>query len=599
MAGEWKPTIPVGRVIGASAVLTVVCGLAASVGVWLFVVAFNRYSNAVDARSDAAVTGGAIASFWHERQAMDQYIRAPSPDVLAAVDAQSALFTQQLSAPHFSDTAQEASDVAAALAAQASYRAVFDQVRGDAGGDQARQAAAYARLDAGAPAVLAPLDALNQAQDQRGTSAAAGASSAAGLATGIAITITVAGIVGGAGFGRFVVRLLRRARLREEELTGTLGRLGDRDELLARLRSAATVLAEVAGELRDAARNAAAVTSEQSAAVTQTSVTIQELATTAGSIAERVRAASLAAERAGATMGDMQEKVEAIAARALSLGERAQKIGEILELINELGSQTNLLALNATIEAARAGEAGRGFAVVAAEVRKLAERSMRSTDSIGVIISGVQDETNATIMATEQGTRQAREVGELMTSTATALEESLLATQQQKSAADQVDAAAQQIRQAADQLAAEQAQWAATSERLEKLVDEIETALEVDAGAPGHGHLRTADRGRRDVRRAGRERRGGRGRGRGGARTRDVGEGTRAAEPARRDHAGHRSRPAARHLQRRTAAGAAGGRGERHPGGAGHRRRDRRQRTARSGRAGGIGIPARRPAPPG
>ena len=84
--------------------------------------------------------------------------------------------------------------------------------------------------------------------------------------------------------------------------------------------------------------------------------------------------------------------------------------------------------------------------MVAAEVRKLAERSVHSTESIREIIAGVQDETNATIMATEQGTRQAREVGELMTSTATMLEESILATQQQKSAADQVASAIQQIR---------------------------------------------------------------------------------------------------------------------------------------------------------
>ena len=199
-----------------------------------------------------------------------------------------------------------------------------------------------------------------------------------------------------------------------------------------------------------------------------------------------------AAERTGDTMRDMQEKVEAIAARALSLGERAQKIGEILELINDIAGQTNLLALNAAIEAARAGEAGKGFAVVAAEVRKLAERSVHSTDSISVIITGVQDETNATIMATEQGTRQAREVGELMASTATMLEESILATQQQKSAADQVDSAIQQIREAADQLASEQTQWAATAERLEALVIELDSALQDNDRSAAGARLRAA-----------------------------------------------------------------------------------------------------------
>jgi EAL domain-containing protein (putative c-di-GMP-specific phosphodiesterase class I) len=320
----------------------------------------------------------------------------------------------------------------------------------------------------------------------RGSAAVAAARSAWLWANVIGITTVVLTIVAGAGFLLYSRRMSEISARREDELMETLGRLSDGNALLAPLRSAAAVLGDVGGELRNASKSAAAATSEQSAAVAQTSAAIEELAATAGAIADNAHAMTEAAERTGDTMRDMQQKVELIASRALSLGERAQKIGDILELINEIAGQTNLLALNAAIEAARAGEAGKGFAVVAAEVLKLAERSARSTESIREIISGVQDETNVTIMATEQGIRQAREVGELMTFTATMLGESMLATQQQKSAADQVDSAIQQIRQAADQLAAEQVERAATAERLEALVEEIGSVLQ-DAPAVGAG----------------------------------------------------------------------------------------------------------------
>jgi methyl-accepting chemotaxis protein len=230
-------------------------------------------------------------------------------------------------------------------------------------------------------------------------------------------------------------------------------------------------------ELRASSRDSAAAASEQSAAVAETSATIEELAVTARSISENARAVAEAAEHTGGTMRDMQEKVDVIARRSLSLGERSQEIGEILELITEIAEQTNLLALNAAIEAARAGDAGRGFAVVASEVRKLAERSITSSSAIRVIITGVQDEANATIMATEQGSRQAREVGELMDTTASMLDESILATQQQRSAADQVAEAMIQIREAAGQLAADQTHREETSERVDVLVGELDSTL--------------------------------------------------------------------------------------------------------------------------
>jgi len=250
------------------------------------------------------------------------------------------------------------------------------------------------------------------------------------------------------------------------------------DRLFERIRSVAGTLGGTARALRAAAAESASATSEQSASIVQAAATTEELSATAASIADNARTGTNAAEQTGDTMRNMQEQVGAISERSLALGERSQKIGEILELINEIAEQTNLLALNAAIEAARAGEAGRGFAVVASEVRKLAERSVRSTDSIREIITAVQDETNATIMATEKGSKQALEVGELMRSTVDVLDESIRATEQQKEAAGQLSTAMVEIRTAAEQLAAEQEGRAATAGQVEELVTNLERVLD-------------------------------------------------------------------------------------------------------------------------
>ena len=123
----------------------------------------------------------------------------------------------------------------------------------------------------------------------------------------------------------------------------------------------------------------------------------------------------------------------------------AQKIGDVVNLINDIANQNNLLALNATIEAARAGEAGKGFAVVAGEVKNLATQAGNATDEIAAQISSMQQETNGAVSALHGIGETISKINEISTSVASAVEEQSAATQEIGRNVDQAARGTQEV----------------------------------------------------------------------------------------------------------------------------------------------------------
>jgi methyl-accepting chemotaxis protein len=157
-----------------------------------------------------------------------------------------------------------------------------------------------------------------------------------------------------------------------------------------------------------------------------------------------------------------------------ALGQRADDIGKIIEVIDDLAEQTNLLALNAAIEAARAGEHGLGFAVVADEVRKLAEKSAQSTKEISELIQSIQKEARKAVENMDRSTSIVNEGLELGGELNAALRKI-------SNVVTEVYKFAQEIGAATNEQSHGSAQIARATTRLNEITHEINSAVEEQA----------------------------------------------------------------------------------------------------------------------
>jgi methyl-accepting chemotaxis protein len=220
---------------------------------------------------------------------------------------------------------------------------------------------------------------------------------------------------------------------------------------------------------------------ETSASIDQMVTSIQRVADTAKvllDIANRSREEVVTGiqtmEKATDGLNRTNKAIQSSAEIINILGHRADDIGKIIEVIDDLAEQTNLLALNAAIEAARAGEHGLGFAVVADEVRKLAEKSTQSTKEIADLIQSIQREARQAVENMERSTRIVEEGLTLGNELGTALHKI-------SNVVTEVYKFSQEIGAATNEQSVGSSQIAKATGRLTEITQEINSAVEEQA----------------------------------------------------------------------------------------------------------------------
>ena len=201
-------------------------------------------------------------------------------------------------------------------------------------------------------------------------------------------------------------------------------------ELVQALSSSAAEMEATAQTLTATAEESNRQAAVVASASEETSANVQTVATATEELSSSSREIGRQVAQSATIAGKAVDEARRTDATVQKLADGAQKIGEVIGLIQSIAGQTNLLALNATIEAARAGDAGKGFAVVASEVKNLATQTAKATEDIAAQIAGIQGATNEAVEAIRGIARTIEEISGIATSIAGAVEEQGTATQE-------------------------------------------------------------------------------------------------------------------------------------------------------------------------